>query len=142
MQNFQFAIVQHINNSGIDFKTVKPYAGEIKFSEKGVHLRDPLPACYILFQTGNPGGDENNLDFACIFDLIVVTESKTFDRQTKLTANLQEATQLVEYLFDNMIWEYGGQRYHLDQEETPDVNIQHQDDRFTAIAITAKFRRA
>ncbi len=145
MQDFQNALITHINNSGLTLNTIKVYSGDMEATDKGIlRLRDPLPACYILFQTGSPRplNDENNLDAFAIFDIIIITESKTFDPETKMTTNLQAVTDLATHIIDNYHWTYDDEKYYLDQEQELEIDTIHQDNRHTAIAITAKFRRA
>ena len=146
MLKIQNALVALItaNKTTLGLNTVKAYAGDLDFDDKITKLRDSLPACYILLLRGFPGGDAENEDFAALFDIVVITESKSFNQETKQNNNLQAVTDLCEYLLedDNLRFEHSGEAFYMDLEHSLEANTIIQDKKYTAISITAKYRKS
>lgn len=135
MDKMQKALIKHINDSGI-FKTVKPYAGEIK---DAVKLTSIIPAALIVFMTGSI--KENKTRGA--FDVLVISESKTFDKTKSVQDNLKYAGDLLRYCNENLVFDYEGDSYIFNRDIYQSQESDHpftaemilQNDRYTIIAV-------
>jgi hypothetical protein len=97
-------------------KTIKEYAGEIADAIKDnqvVKMRDILPAVYILFIDGTPAAEEPEFQF----DLLIVTETKTFEREANQESNLDISDGIIKAFGNEPGWQYNSLPYLVDREQ-------------------------
>jgi len=140
MNTTQNALVAHIlaAKAMLGLNTVEAYAGQL--APDSIKMNKKLPACYVMFISGNPVSEERENQF----DLLVITESRSFDRKTKQTNNLATVSTLAEWLVhdDNICFIYNGERFWI-QNGDPDISARTivQDNRFTVIALSIAVKR-
>lgn len=131
MYDTQKAIVDHLKKIDLA-RTVKPYAGEVK---DAVKLRNLLPAIFTVFVSGTPGA--HNPSFR--FDLLIITETRTLDKQDNIEANLQLSQKVVDYLRDNWNWSDGKYYYSIIQTDDTGAQIEAEtlliEPRFTVVLL-------
>ena len=135
MDKTQDALIAHIKNSGI-FKTVKPYVGEIKNAQK---LTTILPAALVICLTGALKLGQTRTTF----DIIVISESKVFDKEKNLSNNLSNTSALLHYCEENMVFSHEGETYCFNRDVYQANETNHpftaetmlSDDRFTIMDV-------
>lgn len=136
MDKTQKALIGHITDSGL-FRTVKPYQGELKEAGK---LPAILPAALPVFITGSYKEKEKRMQF----DVLVVTETRTFDKGQNTESNLKIASDLMEYCNENLVFSgsdgtnycFNRDIYNSNEREHPfTCDLIVQDSRFTVIAV-------
>lgn len=133
MYKTQTALIEHIKQSGI-FETVSAYAGEV--GKDAVKTNVKLPAALVKCIEGsaehNPAGNK--------FDVLVITESKTFDKTSGTNQNLQAASALLEYLDDNADLSFGENSYLLNRDELKAKYVL-QTERFTVYGVGVRINK-
>ena len=126
MDATQKAIVSYLTAASLA-TTVKAYAGEAR---KVTKMREVLDSILVMFIHGKPAAE----DLIHQFDLLVVTETAVFDRETNRETNLLLASQVADHIYNNPVFSDATYNYSIDGD-TLDVELLLQDDRFTVIVI-------
>lgn len=130
----QRALINHLKESGYNFKTVKAYAGEVG-ENNAVKLNDFLPAAFVVFLKGNPTGNDYQK-----FDILIVTESASFDKELSAANNLELCEDAGFYLDENASFRFEEYDYLIDRDTLEAERI-FQDNRFTIVAIHLQIKR-
>jgi hypothetical protein len=131
------ALIQHLTNGKTanysTVKTIAVYAGQLSDALKRndiVKMRDLVPAVYVLLINSEPV----SFDPEHIIDLLIVTESRSFDQLDKHTDAITICGQIANYLEINRGWTYNGVPYLID-ESVLKVDTLTVDDRYSVFAI-------
>lgn len=114
-------------------KTIGIYAGQLADALKRtniVKMRDPVPAVYAILIDSTPV----QLIPEHVVDLLVVTESKSFDRLDKHTDAITICGEISNYLIQNQTWTYLGIPYTIDETQLKVQNLTI-DDRYSVFRI-------
>ena len=112
-------------------KTIDVYKGQLAEAMKGkqiITLSDPLPAVYMVMIDDNPLAEDpvHNID------LVIIAESKVFNKGEKQTAAYSASDNICSYINSNQGWDYSGVPYMIDKER---VKITHlmTDNKYTIL---------
>ena len=133
MYNIQQGLIEHIKSSNL-FKTVEEYAGQIKGD--GIKATVKHPSALIMNLDGRA---LRNFKNPMRFDIIVITESNSFNRKTKTNDNLKTAADLMNYLDKNPGFGYLTYSFLSDQESLSG-EMYLQNDRYTIILLHLRIR--
>lgn len=133
MYTCQLALINHIANEfkTPTVKTLRTYAGDLRRENVARLTTTELPAVFIMYIDGQPIAQNRRLQQ----DVLVLTESRSFDRDTNQSNNLLLTEQLCDYFKDNPFFGHPGRNYWIDPEQTR-VKMLAQDGRFTLTAIS------
>lgn len=108
-------------------KTIKEYAGELKDLIK---LNAEIPAVYVMTMDSMPikNTPEHQVD------LLIVTKSDVFDKQTNKNINVQLAQQAVDLIEAQPGWTSGGFDYLIDTERV-NVKLAMLDNKYAIVII-------
>lgn len=143
MLDIQAALIDRIkaitgSDSKVIFKSksVDAYSGQI--TQNGIKERITLPAALVMFRTGAYPIHSSGAKF----DILVVTESQSFDKETSKNNNLTACSDLAEYLSIRPGWTYKTQNYLIDQRSDKiSVGLILQNDRHTIIAVSVTVKK-
>jgi hypothetical protein len=139
MLKTQEAILKYLTDGmptyTVPIRTIKKYRGEIARAaiqeEKVRKFADPLPAVYVTMIDGHPISYTPDYNF----DLLVITESRTFDIEKKEVDNLEVIDAINSYIQQNSSWKYNNTPYEIDREKVK-VKTLLSDSRFIIIAVS------
>jgi hypothetical protein len=113
------AVIDFIQDGNKDFypevKTIDAYKGQLSDAVKNnnvIKLADRLPAVYVILIDSKPLAIIEDYNF----DLLIVTESKTFDKKEKHTAALTITGKICNYLKVHDGFNYNGKDYSIEAE--------------------------
>lgn len=120
MLKTQNALIAWLSWAKVDFlptvNTIGKYRGQIKTASKTAdELRrfiDPLPAIYTIAIEGNPVANDAVINF----DLLVITESRSFDKAKKEYDNLVIIEALQNLILQHPGWTYRDNPYCINPE--------------------------
>ncbi len=134
MINIQNAIIARVkeatNSDGaliFDANSVGAYTNEI--SKKGIETSKKLPAALVMFRSGEYKEGK--------FDVLVITESQSFDKQTNMNNNLNQSSELLNYFSNYPGWDYEAKPYVIDEsEQKSQIGLVMQSGRHTVIGVS------
>lgn len=143
MLEIQAALIDRIkgitnSNSKVIFKSksVEAYAGQI--NQNGIKERTSLPAALVMFRSGTFPIHNNGAKF----DILVITESQSFDKETSKIQNLAACSTVAEYLSTRPGFTYDSKDYLIDlKNDKVSVGLILQNDRHTVIAVSVTVRK-
>lgn len=134
------ALTAHLNsgkeNNFAEVKTLQLYAGQLtRAISRGevIKLREPVPAVYPILIKSKPVAVEPEH----YIDLLIVTESQSFEKLDKHTDALTISGKISSYLIKNQSWQYLGLWYTLD-ESYIEVQPLTVDERYTVFRIALR----
>ena len=137
MYKCQQSLITHIKThfTSPQVRTIEEYAGQLKDAHKLTQL---LPAVLVMYIDGYPAAEDRQH----VFDLIVITQSKTFIKKENRNANLQLSSDVAIWLKQNPIFQpYDSSigSYEI-LRESMYVRTLLADARFTIIAIRTQVK--
>ena len=129
------ALIDQIKKSTL-FATVKGYKGEFKDATK---LADILPAALVVFKSGFWPRSEKRGGF----DILICTQTLSFDEEADVDNNLSLCDGLMEYFHEHLVFTYEGKQYSFNIDEYQAQETDHpftaklvgQTERFTVVAL-------
>ena len=143
MKEMQAALVDRIKNavdengdSIFASASVEAYAGQV--GKDGIKNSFKLPGALVMFREGSPPQTSTGSRF----DILVITESQSFEKGTNLNNNLQASSDIAWYLQQYAGWTYSGKNYLIDvQNNKISVGLILQSARHTVISVSVTVRK-
>ncbi len=135
--------MQHIIDSGIfPEESVNAFAGQLatdalnnaytsQLASDALKSKIKLPAALLICKEFS----EKNCSEGHSFEVIIITESKTYDAKTKLFNNLDKAFSLIDWFSVNRSFEYDESAFLLNPKTSIKGKVIYQTERHTLTVI-------